>query len=67
MQYGVLKNWDAVKGFGFIVTDDDIDYFVHKSDLAASLKPQQMREGLELKFDIKSDFKGDKAVNVRRA
>ena len=67
MQFGTIKHWDASKGFGFIVTDDDDDVFVHASNLAINLKQEEVSEGLRVKFDIKSDMKGDKAVNVRRA
>lgn len=67
MQFGIIKHWDSSKGFGFITTDDDEDVFVHVSDLAVNLNPQHMKEGLRVKFDVKSDMRGDKAVNVRKA
>ena len=67
MQYGTIKHWEASKGFGFIVTDDDEDVFLHASNLTMNLKQEEVSEGLRVKFDIKSDMKGDKAVNVRRA
>ncbi len=67
MHFGNVKHWDSSKGFGFITTDDDEDIFLHVSNLAVNLKPQQIEEGLRVKFDIKSDMKGDKAVNVRKA
>jgi CspA family cold shock protein len=59
--------WDASKGFGFITTDDDQDLFLHVSNLTVSLSPNQIKEGMRVKFDIKSDMRGDKAVNVRKA
>lgn len=67
MTYGTIKNWDASKGFGFITTDDDDDLFLHVSNLMMSLKPANVKEGMRVKFDIKSDMHGDKAVNVRQA
>lgn len=67
MTYGTVKNWDASKGFGFITTDDDEDLFLHVSNLMANLPAAQVKEGMRVKFDIKSDMRGDKAVNVRRA
>jgi len=67
MTYGTIKNWDASKGFGFITTDDDEDLFLHVSNLMMSLPPAQVKEGMRVKFDIKSDMRGDKAVNIRRA
>ncbi len=67
MHYGTIRYWEALKGFGFITTDDDEEVFLHASDLAMNLKQQEVTEGLRVKFDIKNDMKGDKAVNVRRA
>ena len=66
MTFGTIKHWDASKGFGFIMTDENEDLFVHASDLAVTLRPEQVREGLRVKFDVKSDIRGDKAVNVRK-
>lgn len=67
MTFGTVKNWDASKGFGFITTDDDDDLFLHVSNLMMSLPAEHVKEGLRVKFDIKSDMRGDKAVNVRKA
>lgn len=67
MKNGTIKHWDASKGFGFITIDDDEDVFLHVSGLSPSLDAQQVKQGLRVKFDIKSDFKGDKAVNVKKA
>ena len=67
MQYGHVKFWDISKGYGFITTDDDQDIFVHKSGLDITLNSVDLKEGLRLKFDVRSDIKGDKAINVRKA
>ena len=67
MQYGHVKFWDISKGYGFITTDDDEDVFVHKSGLDITLNPADLREGLRVRFDVRSDIKGDKAINVRKA
>lgn len=65
MQYGTVKMWDAGKGFGFIVSDDDQDLFVHVSDLDITVKEKRLREGQRVGFDVKRDMKGDRAVRVR--
>ncbi|MBN1351235.1 cold shock domain-containing protein [candidate division KSB1 bacterium] len=67
MEYGTVKMWDRSKGFGFIITDDDQDLFVHANDLDVTLKDKQLRENQRVKFDIVSDMRGDKAVRVRLA
>ncbi|UCE06030.1 MAG: cold shock domain-containing protein [bacterium] len=65
MEYGYVKMWDASKGYGFIITDDDDELFVHVSDLDITIKGKRLKEGQKVAFDVRSNFKGDKAVNVR--
>jgi CspA family cold shock protein len=65
MQYGYVKMWDATKGFGFIVTEDEDELFVHANDLDVSIKGRRLKEGQKVAFDIRQEFKGDRAVNVR--
>ena len=65
MQTGTVKMWDMSKGFGFITSDEDDDLFVHSSDIHISVSNQRLVEGQRVKFDVRRDMKGDKAVNVR--
>jgi len=65
MQSGTVKMWDNSKGFGFITSDEDDDLFVHSSDLHITVKNNQLIEGQSVKFDVKRDMKGDRAINVR--
>jgi len=65
MESGTVKSWDNSRGFGFIITNDDDELFVNVADLHASVQPKRLAEGQKVKFDIKSDMKGDKAVSVR--
>lgn len=44
MQYGTVKMWDSSKGFGFIVSEDDEDLFVHVSDLQVTVKGNRLRK-----------------------
>ncbi len=67
MQYGTIKSWNAAKGFGFITTSDGDDLFLHTSDLHISIKNRRLSEGDPVKFDIRRDMKGDRAINVRLA
>jgi CspA family cold shock protein len=67
MQYGTVKKWDAAKGFGFIVSDDDDELFVHKSGLDATVSNQQLKVGQRVAFDIVREMKGDRAVRVKVA
>ncbi len=67
MQYGIVKKWDASRGFGFITTEDDEDVFVNVNDLDVTLRNRGLRVGDRVMFDVRSDLKGEKAVNVRLA
>ncbi len=67
MQYGTVKQWDHSRGFGFIVSDDDEELFVHVSDLDITLKNRGLRPGQRVAFDVRREMKGDRAVNVRPA
>ena len=65
MTRGVVKEYDMLKGIGFIAGDDGEDYFVHVSGLREHLKGKGFRSGQTVSFDIDRDIKGDRAVNVR--
>ena len=62
---GIVKEYDRLKGFGFITGQNGEDYFVHVSGLREYLKRIGLREGQKVSFDIDYDMKGDKAINVR--
>ena len=61
---GTVKFWDDSRGFGFIVPDDGgKDVFVHVTAVkAARMQPPQ--EGDRIAFDVESDKKGLKAVDL---
>ena len=65
MQYGTVKMWNSAKGFGFIVSDDDEELFVHAGDLHITVKDKRLHEGQRVGFDMRQEMKGDKAINVR--
>lgn len=65
MQYGYVKKWDSTKGFGFIITEDDEELFVHVNDLDITVKDKRLKVDQKVAFDVRSDMRGDKAINVR--
>lgn len=65
MQHGHVKKWEAGKGYGFIVSDDDEELFVHVSDLDATIKEKRLREGQRVAFDVRREAKGDRAIRVK--
>ena len=65
MKKGIVKEYDFLKGFGFITGEDNEDYFVHVSGLREHLKAKGLRLGQKVSFDVDFGMKGDKAINVR--
>ncbi len=65
MAQGKVKWFDAKKGFGFIVTDDGKDVFVHFSDIASDQSYKSLDEGADVEFELIEDKKGHKAANVK--
>jgi len=60
---GAVKWYNSTKGFGFIRSNDDKDYFVHHSGITDShtaLEPEQ-----KVEFEIKESDRGPVAFNVK--
>lgn len=62
METGTVKWYDTTKGFGFILTSDGKDLFVHRSGLKNSFAG--LEEGQQVSFDITEGRKGLNAINV---
>lgn len=63
MLKGTVKWFDSEKGFGFIVTEDGKDLFVHYSAINAT-GHRSLEEGQSVSFEITSGSKGEQASNV---
>jgi len=59
---GTIKWYDAVKGYGFIQSEDDKDYFVHRSGVKDNVFSPEAGQAVE--FEIKESDKGPVAINV---
>ena len=67
MTIGTVKFFNASKGFGFIAPEDGgKDVFVHASAVEMS-GMRALAEGQRVAFEIQSDVKGAKAVNLQAA
>jgi CspA family cold shock protein len=63
MTNGIVKWFNASKGFGFIEQEDGPDVFVHHSGInAAGFK--SLDEGDRVTFDLEQGQKGPAAANV---
>lgn len=60
---GVVKWFNAAKGYGFIRRSDGDDVFVHYSAIQMS-GYRTLEEGLEVDFEVQEGPKGPQAVNV---
>lgn len=65
MATGQVKWFDNVKGYGFIVPDQESeDVFVHYSAVKSDNGFKTLYKGDEVEFEIKEAEKGLEAVNV---
>lgn len=67
MQTGTVKYFDATKGYGFIVRDDDgSDEFVHVSDVHRS-GLDALAKGQRVQFELGQNTRNgrSKAINLR--
>ena len=63
MQKGVVKFFNAAKGFGFIIAEgSNEEIFVHVTGMV-----DEVRENDEVTFDTERGKKGVNAINVRLA
>lgn len=63
MSTGKVKWFNAEKGYGFITSDEGTDVFVHFSSINVD-GFKTLNEGQAVTFDVESDARGQKAVNV---
>jgi CspA family cold shock protein len=61
---GIVKFFDAQKGYGFISREGEADVFVHYSNIAGS-GYKSLEQGQHVEFEIGPGRKGDEAQNVR--
>ncbi|MCF7668958.1 MAG: cold shock domain-containing protein [Verrucomicrobia bacterium] len=64
MAKGIVKWFSNRKGFGFIANEDDIDVFVHHSDIQMN-GFKTLDVGQEVSFELMQGDKGPKAKNVQ--
>lgn len=63
---GKVKWFNAEKGYGFIVSEDGKEVFVHYSSILAE-GYRSLNEGEEVTFDVVEGDKGQLAKDVRKA
>ena len=63
MSNGTVKWFNNEKGFGFITGDDNKDVFVHQTSIQGN-GFRSLEEGQSVTYDVESDNRGNKAINV---
>lgn len=59
---GIIKRWMTGRNYGFIgVKGEKKDIFVHQSDVKSNAP---LEEGQKVRFEVKKDSKGPRAINV---
>ncbi|SES79504.1 cold-shock DNA-binding protein family [Oceanobacillus limi] len=65
MENGVVKWFNAEKGYGFIQVEDGNDVFVHYSAIQGE-GFKTLEEGQEVSFEIVEGERGPQAANVEK-
>lgn len=65
MESGLIKMIDPIKGFGFIITEEEDEVYFNLQDIHPKFRGKNFREGDRVGFDLKREIKGDRAVNIR--
>ncbi len=60
---GTVKWYDSTKGFGFILSEDKKDYFVHRSGILDNFLTLEADQKVE--FEIRESDRGPVAFNVK--
>ena len=64
---GTVKFFNDKKGYGFITKEDGTDVFVHFSNIVSENDFKTLKQDQAVEFEVESDDRGDKAVNVSAA
>jgi len=60
---GKIKWYNARKGFGFIVGEDEKDVFVHRSSIPAGTF---LNEEYQVEYEIEDSERGPQAVKIKK-
>lgn len=67
MSSGTIKKVASDRGFGFIVGDDGVEYFFHRSGVDSTLDFDRLSGGEPVTFEVEQSPKGPRAGKVRAA
>ena len=67
MPKGIVKWFDPDMRYGFIVSEDGTDIFVHRSGIVYSRFKTYLKKGAEVTYEVAETSRGKKAIKVRVA
>lgn len=67
MKTGIVKWFDAQKGFGFIEVEGEKDVFVHATAILGGESDKNLEEGQQVNFEVEKGPRGLQAVNVTKS
>jgi cold shock protein len=65
-EMGTVKWFDTAKGYGFIMSNDGVDVFVHYKNITGD-GYKTLKQGQRVKFRVKDGPKGLQAEDVSKA
>ncbi len=63
---GTVKFFNSSKGYGFITVDGGEDIFFHQSNVKETGFRDTLKQGDLVTFDVKTELKGKRAINIVR-
>ncbi len=63
---GTVKFFNSTKGYGFITVEGGEDIFFHQSNVKETGFRDTLKQGDLVTFDIKTELKGKRAINIVR-
>lgn len=66
MERGIVKMIDYLKGYGFIISEDEDEIYFSLKDMHPKYWNVRLREGDSVGFDVKRELPGERAIHIRR-
>ena len=63
---GTVKFFNGSKGYGFITAEGGEDIFFHQSNVKGTGFRETLKQGDIVSFEVKTELKGKRAINVVR-
>ena len=64
MYTGKVRWFNNQRGYGFLLSEDGKEFFVHYSDINSTEKRKKLTDGETVVFDVIDTEKGRQAINV---